>query len=73
MGGALDEVRSNSGSVVAAVEQQTIAVNTISQSIGEFRQQMQSVMHNVQEAQIASGSLSHSAEELNLQTSRFKV
>ncbi|RYG58101.1 MAG: hypothetical protein EON60_13765, partial [Alphaproteobacteria bacterium] len=73
VGGALEEVRSNSGSVVAAVEQQTIAVNTISQSIGEFRSQMAAVMHNVQEAQIASGSLSQSAEELNTQTGRFKV
>ena len=73
VGGALEEVRSNSGSVVAAVEQQTIAVNTISQSIGEFRAQMAAVMHNVQEAQVASGSLSQSAEELNSQTGRFKV
>lgn len=73
VGGALEEVRSNSGSVVAAVEQQTIAVNTISQSIGEFRSQMAAVMHNVQEAQVASGSLSQSAEELNMQTGRFKV
>ncbi len=73
VGGALEEVRSNSGSVVAAVEQQTIAVNTISQSIGEFRSQMAAVMHNVQEAQVASGSLSQSAEELNTQTGRFKV
>ena len=73
VGGALDEVKSNSASVVGAVEEQTVAVNTISQSIGEFRTQMASVMHNVQEAQVASSSLSQSAEELNLQTGRFKV
>ena len=73
VGGALDEVKSNSASVVNAVGEQTIAVNTISQSIGEFRQQMASVMQNVQEAQVASESLSQSAEELNLQTGRFKV
>jgi len=73
VGGALEEVRTNSTSVVSAVGQQTIAVNTISSSIGEFRAQMASVMHNVQEAQVASESLSKSAEELNLQTSRFKV
>lgn len=73
VGNALDEVKSNSASVVTAVGQQTIAVNTISTSIGEFRAQMAAVMHNVQEAQVASESLSQSAEELNLQTSRFKV
>ncbi len=73
VGNALDEVKSNSASVVTAVGQQTIAVNTISASIGEFRSQMAAVMHNVQEAQVASESLSQSAEELNLQTSRFKV
>jgi len=73
VGNALDEVKTNSVSVVTAVGQQTIAVNTISASIGEFRSQMAAVMHNVQEAQVASESLSQSAEELNLQTSRFKV
>lgn len=73
VGNALDEVKSNSVSVVTAVGQQTIAVNTISASIGEFRSQMAAVMHNVQEAQVASESLSQSAEELNMQTSRFKV
>lgn len=73
VGNELDEVRSNSESVVSAVSQQTVAVNTISQSIGEFRNQMATVLNSVQEAQVASNSLSQSAENLNSQTGRFQV
>lgn len=69
----LDEVQHNSSSVMVAVNEQTSAVGLISQSIGEFKDQMTDVTSNVRESNIASGSIADAAEELNRQVARFKL
>jgi methyl-accepting chemotaxis protein len=69
----LEDVKTNSSSVVNAVTEQTSAVEQISRSISEFRDQMADVANNVKESNIASASIADSATELNAQVARFKV
>jgi methyl-accepting chemotaxis protein len=73
VGRVLQRVRDNSESVVAAVGQQTIAVKNVTQSVAEFRDSMTAITRNIAESKNAAGSLSHSAEELEKQTTQFKV
>lgn len=69
----LEDVKANSSSVVHAVTEQTMAVEQISRSISEFREQMSDVSNNVRESNLASASIADSATELNAQVARFKV
>lgn len=69
----LMQVQENSDKAVSAVGEQTVAVQSITTSIAEFREAMGLMVRNMNETRTAAASLSESATELQQQTAQFQI